>query len=85
MRPWITHLIGNANALSDFREAMRSSIASLNITLAKAVRNNEMEQARGIAHEIKVYEELLRVVRAESHEQSTQAHYQTSTTNQDGR
>lgn len=85
MRPWLTHLMSSANAVSDFREAMKSSIASLNKTLAKTVRENDMETARGIAHEIKVYEELLRVVRSEQTEQTAQARYQPLTNPDDGR
>lgn len=75
MRLWIAHLISNSNARNDFRDFIVDAEKSLNQALAVAVRENEMEKARGIAHEIKVYEELKKSVRREVCEQNAQVTY----------
>lgn len=75
MRPWIAHLISSNSAHNDFHNWTVGAVADLNKSLLEAVHSGDIEKARGIAHELKVYENLQKSVKCEVREQSAQAIY----------
>lgn len=75
MRVWIAHLISNSNALNDFRLYTTEIIANLNKRLTTLVRDGKLDEARSVAYEIKVYEDLRKVVSRELQEQRSQTDY----------
>lgn len=75
MRPWIAHIISNAPAYNDFHTYVNEILAGLSKSLTNAVRSDKMEKARGIAHEIQVYEDLKKAVSRELREQRAQVTY----------
>ncbi len=79
MRVWIAHLVSNAHALNDFRVYMTEIIADLNKRLTPFVRDGKLEEAQGIAYEIKVYEDLRKAVSRELQEQHSQTGYISET------
>ena len=76
MQYWIEYIIGNTSACEDFLKWIDSAEQTLNKALYDAVQSNDMDQARGIAHEIKVYENLRRAVKKNHRERVAQASYQ---------
>ena len=58
MRPWIAHLISNTHALNDFKAYVAEIASDLNKKLTQCVRDGKLEEARNLAYEIKVYEDL---------------------------
>ena len=75
MRPWMNAIVHNSAAYNDFYDFTRKAVEALNIVLAKAVRDDEMEKARGIAHEIKVYKDLEKSITREVQEHNAQLTY----------
>lgn len=75
MRLWIAHITSHSGALADFHNFVDGATRELNKVLAEAVRDDNMERARGIAHEIKVYEDLKKSVGREMREQRAQVTY----------
>lgn len=75
MRVWIAHLISNSSAHNDFQDWVVGAIRGLNQALADTVRTGDMESARGIAHELKVYEDLRKSIKRETREQQSQVTY----------
>ena len=75
MRVWIAHLISNSSAYNDFQDWVVGAIRGLNQALADTVRTGDMENARGIAHELKVYEDLQKSIKRETREQQSQVTY----------
>jgi hypothetical protein len=79
MRPWIAHLLTNSSAYGDFVVYTKEAVARLNKELTKAVLAEKPEAARGIAHEIKVYNELCESVEKLLREQRSQSAYINNT------
>ena len=75
MRPWIEYLITNASACADFTEWTRDIDAELKTKLALAVRDDKMEEARALAHELKVYDTIRSKVETELRERTSQIQY----------
>jgi len=76
MRRWIEHLLTNASAYSDFIDWAKGAEDTLNGKIAKAIRGGSVENATGMAHEIKVYEEIRKKVEAEVRERTSQANHE---------
>jgi hypothetical protein len=76
MRYWIEYLLGNPSACEDFIKWAKEAENNLNAKLGKAVQSNDIEKARGIAHEIVVYETLRQRIEAEIRERTAQATYE---------
>jgi len=76
--------MSSANAVSDFEDYANGIISKLSKKCVQKIQEGKPHKAVGPAHEIKVYEDLLRVVKTEQHEQSAHIQYlhQTQT---DGR
>ncbi len=79
MRVWIAHLISNSHALSDFQAYATEAIIDLNKRLTQFVRDDKLNEARSVAYEIKVYEDLKKAVNRELQEQRSQADYISET------
>jgi len=79
MRIWIAHLISNSSAYNDFQDWVAGAVRGLNEVLADTVRTGDMESARGVAHELKVYEDLQKSVKREVREQRSQVTYLNET------
>lgn len=79
MRPWMAHLISNTAAYNDFSTFVIGALNDLNKALVKAVRANDMELSRGIAHEMKVYEDLKNSVKREVLEHNANITYLNET------
>ena len=75
MRPWIAYLISNSHALNDFQAYAAEIVSDLNKKLTQLVRNDKLREARSVAYEIKVYEDLKKAVSRESQEQRSQTDY----------
>jgi len=65
MRPWIEHLITNAGAYNDFLKYAKEIDASLKEKMHAEMMNNEIDNARNLAAEIAVYQNLVRNVKSE--------------------
>lgn len=68
MRTWIDYILSHPAACDDFIAWTKEANDALIPKLADAVLSNKMEQARGIAHEMTVYETLGRKMKAEMRE-----------------
>lgn len=79
MRPWIEYLITNASAGADFIEWTRDIDIELKSRLTIAVRNNELEKARGLASELEVYDAIRSKVETEMRERAAQIKYNAET------
>ncbi len=79
MRVWIAHLISNSHALGDFQAYGTEAIIDLNKRLTQFVRDDKLNEARSVAYEIKVYEDLKKAVNRELQEQRSQADYISET------
>lgn len=75
MRPWIAYLISNSHALNDFQAYATEIVSDLNKKLTQLVRDDKLREARSVAYEIKVYEDLKKAVSRESQEQRSQTDY----------
>lgn len=75
MRPWMAHIVNNTGAYNDFHNWCMNAVLELNKALAIAVRAGEAEKSRGIAHEIKVYEDIQKSVKREVREHNAQVTY----------
>ena len=75
MRPWIAYLISNSHALNDFQAYTTEAVSGLNNKLTSLVLDGKLEEARSVAHEIKVYKGLKKDVNRELQEQRSQTDY----------
>ena len=75
MRPWIAYLISNLHALNDFQAYATEIVSDLNKKLTQLVRDDKLREARSVAYEIKVYEDLKKAVSRESQEKRSQTDY----------
>lgn len=78
MRVWIAYLISQPNAKADFEAYIYEVKKSLSEAQNAAILENRYADAAGIAHEIKVYEDLRKVVQREVREQHAQTDYLNS-------
>jgi len=79
MRVWIAHLISNLHALNDFRVYISEIVIDLNKKLTQLVRDGKVEEARSVAYEIKVYDDLRKAIGRELREQRSQTDYVNET------
>jgi hypothetical protein len=75
MRPWIEYLLNNANACADFIVYTKESEHELGKKIKEAIVEDKVEEARYLAHESKVYEEMRRRFEAELRERQSQSAY----------
>ena len=68
MRTWIEHLITHEGAYNDFIEWADGIDTQLKKDLQKAVIGNKMVEARNIASEITVYNNIKRSIKSERQE-----------------
>ena len=68
MRPWIEHLITNAGAYNDFLIYAKEIDVSLKDKMHAEMMKNAIENARNLAAEIAVYQNLTRNIKAEYNE-----------------
>jgi len=71
MRPWIEHLITNAGAYNDFLKYTKEIDASLKEKMHAEMMKNAIDNARSLAAEIAVYQNLMRNVKSEYTERVT--------------
>ena len=76
MRYWQECLISNQAACDDFVKWAKDAEAELGKHLHKAITEEKMDEARGIAHEIEVYENMRKRFESEVRERVAQATYQ---------
>lgn len=75
MRYWIEYLLNNANAYADFIKYISDCEAELRSLMQQSLMKNEMEEARGLAHELNVYETMRKRATSEMKERQSQATY----------
>ncbi len=76
MRLWMEYLISNPGMAEDFISWAKEAEHNLNTEVNKQVIAGEFEKARGAAHEIEVYRELARLIKAELRERNSQVTYE---------
>lgn len=79
MRSWIQHLITNEAATADFLSWTEEILSELTTRLTDAVCTERQDEARGLAHEIRVYETIRDRVRNERRERIAQIEYDQKT------
>lgn len=72
MRTWMAYIIAQQNLAEDFVDHMHECRNNLLSLENKAILENDMEGAKYIAHEIKVYDKLRSLVEKELKEQRAQ-------------
>lgn len=75
MRLWMECLLSVPGACDDFIAWAQGAEKDLHVKLTEAVREDRLQDAKSIAHEIEVYEGIRKVLRAEMRERTAQAQY----------
>jgi len=75
MRPWIEYLLNNQGMLQDFINYLKEVDVSLKANLSKAVMENRIEDARGLAYELQAYENMRKRFESERRERESQSTY----------
>lgn len=75
MRTWMSYLLNNPAAYADFIDWAVGCENELKQKISAAVRDDKIEDARGMSHEIVVYETLRKSLEVEKRELESQAQY----------
>ena len=72
MRTWIEYIISNPAAYADFTTWARAARNNLDKKLKEAVEADNYDEAKGIVHEMNVYETICQKVEVEARERRSQ-------------
>jgi hypothetical protein len=75
MPRWLEYLLNNPAAYADFIAWLKSAEAELHKKLAKSVQDDKIEEARGLSHELQVYENIRNFAERQLRERTAQNQY----------
>jgi len=76
MRTWIEHLITHSGAYDDFGDYITGIEKTLNASILKAVKEDDLITARNNAAELTAYQKIQKSVEASAREMRSQIDYQ---------